>query len=203
MRRIFIITALAGLIITNALNAQECSKLKIFDKDKLADFDYRGQSSFATLSSGDTAKIKIVVYSGQEYRILVGGENKFGQIPYRIVDEQRLLRREVKEITKNEIPVYKLDADGNPVLNEWGEYILDHNDYQYDTIYESVRYVERKEIFNSAKAGDVPYYEIVPKKTRVYIIEVLVPKSEPPLDGCVMVMVGFRQSKKKPSFKSF
>ncbi len=183
------------LLVSQAVNSQDCRDLELFKKNELGDFDYRGQSTIATVITGDTTKVKIVVYSGQLYRIMVRATPNLGEVSYKIVDEVKRFQKEVKEVKESEIPVYKIDGDGNPILNEWGEYIVDHNEIQRDTIWNNKKYVDRKILFDSNKDG-ADLWETFPKKTRVYVIEAIIPKSDVPTEGCVDILVGFKTFKK-------
>lgn len=183
------------LLVSQAAISQDCRDIELFKKNELGDFDYRGQTTMATVLSGDTAKVKIVVYAGQLYRIMVRATPNLGEVYYKIIDEVKRFQKEVKEVKESEIPVYKIDEEGNPILNEWGEYIVDRNEIQRDTIWTNKKYIDRKVLFDSKKdAADL--WETFPKKTRVYVIETIIPKSDVPTEGCAHILVGFKSFKK-------
>lgn len=183
------------LLVSQAAIGQDCRDIELFKKNELGDFDYRGQTTMATVLSGDTAKVKIVVYAAQLYRIMVRATPNLGEVSYKIIDEVKRFQKEVKEVKESEIPVYKIDEEGNPILNEWGEYIVDRNEIQRDTIWTNKKYIDRKVLFDSKKdAADL--WETFPKKTRVYVIETIIPKSDVPTEGCAHILVGFKSFKK-------
>lgn len=92
----------------------QCGKKIMCKEEDMGDeFDYSSQSSFATLSPGDTATVKLVVYSGKQYRIMVCGDAKLGEVPFKIVTP---VRKDKKTFTvkKNESSngTLKPDKDG-------------------------------------------------------------------------------------------
>ena len=50
-------------------------------------FDYRGQSVFVEMANGDSTTLNIVLYSKQNYRIFVVGEQKLGKVLIRRGDD--------------------------------------------------------------------------------------------------------------------
>lgn len=206
-----------GMLSINYTGAQNCSKKKFCSEDSYDDFDYRSQSSYAILASGDTARASIVIYSKQDARILVCCDPILGNVNWRIYEPIRYTKRSVKEINRNEeeTPVYSRDKNGDPIqeVDEWGDPKYDEN---YDPVYKIERYDKtvhidtvwqtekintEKIIFDNQKDSK-PYWQRknIPTTKRL-IIEVIVPESETDYEGCVNVEVGHKSTGSKKSFQ--
>ena len=172
-------------------------------------FDFRGQSSFMMLSPGDTARIKIILYSNNDVRIALCSEAVQQGAELRIIRAIREYSRSIDriEIRTEEEPVYKLNRSGQkiiliendkPKLGIYGEklYVIDH--YQKtertDTIWKTARNIREEALYDSRKPGSKPFFESSINKTTSVIIEVTMPENMKPnatLSGeCVGVVVG-------------
>ncbi|MCK4661282.1 MAG: hypothetical protein KAT68_00340 [Bacteroidales bacterium] len=204
--KIFITIGILILIIlslSNNLSAQRCDKQKYFDKDEFEDFDYRGQSSYAVMRAGETARVKIVFYSGQDYKIMIGGEQDFGQIQFKIIKEKRLYKKFIKEVTSEEVAIYQENEYGAYETDIYGDYIQTGTEIQYDTIWGKERIIEENLVFNNLNNKEnKKYYTTASKKTHVLIIEVIIPKENSGFEGCVQILVGHRTARKKAKFIS-
>jgi len=123
---IFILSLM--LICLSSKSFSQCDKKKLC-KDDMGDFDYSSQSSFAKLSPGDTATIKIVVYSGKNYRIMVCGDPKLGDIKYKIVTPIRKTSKITYTVNKKQVTNKELKPDANGFVydNSGNKYKLDEN----------------------------------------------------------------------------
>ena len=144
--------------------SQRCDKKKFYSKQDLGNYDYRGQSSFALLSPGDTVKLKIVVYSGQDYRIFAACDPVLGQVEYKIIQQIKKRKKIIKAVTSEEVPIYKKDENGELALDDWGDYIEEGSNTVYDTIWGTKKYVVKKLLFSNLKSSD-KYWEQREKKT--------------------------------------
>ena len=200
---IFAILSSLLLIIGTSIStySQRCDKQNFCDEEILGQYDYRSQSSFAVLSAGDTAKIKIVTYSGQDYNIVVCGDPSLGQIQFKILKELRKYKKKVIDVSKEEVPVYKENEYGAYETDDWGEYIQTGTEIIYDTVWEKYRVIEKKLIFDNYKESTQNWsYECM--KTQTFIVQVIVPSENSGYSGCVNVMIGRRSKKAKPRFYS-
>ncbi len=214
------IFVLVLLFVSTGLYAQDCSPgLFCNDNDLGENFDYRSQSSYALLAPGDTARTSVVVYGRKENRVLICFDPKLGNVSYKIIAENRVTERffNEEEVVKEEIeePIYAKDANGELVqeIDEWGEPMADWDTGEpvykieryetivnYDTTWHSRRIKREQIVFNSVKNTDKKFWQIQQKKTRRYIIEVVVPAGDNSVEGCVSVLVG-RKSVRKGKFK--
>lgn len=87
--RIVIIVALIAMMIPFAAGAQCKSFVKKQCMPKIAPFTHNGQLNTAMMSAGQTAELQMTFYSGQEYRILVCGQETLGKIWFRLVDANK------------------------------------------------------------------------------------------------------------------
>jgi hypothetical protein len=134
---------------------------KTICKEDFGDFDYSSQSSYAKLSPGDTATVKIVVYSGKAYRIIVCGEKSLGDFKYKIVTPVRKGKRSftVKERNINE-QLLKPDANGYVYDNSGNKYKLDADGNLVETrsAKNIVKYIRNETgDYASADGAIVPY----------------------------------------------
>ncbi|RLD63541.1 MAG: hypothetical protein DRJ01_03515 [Bacteroidetes bacterium] len=186
--------------ISNYSFSQRCDKKKFYDKKDLGNYDYRGQSSYSLLSPGDTVKLKIVVYSGQDYRIFTACDPALGQVELKLSKQIKKRKKIIKEITSEEVPIYKKDEDGELALDEWGEYIEEGSETIHDTIWGTKKYVEIKPIYSSINSSE-PFWEQSVKKTQVLIVTIIVPEGDGDIAGCSSILIGHRTTRKKPKFK--
>jgi len=217
-RSLLQIIILVGLLVFFAFTgrAQKCISSKFCSADVFGNYDYRGQSSFAVLSPGDTARASIVVYSKQDARILVCNDPKLGDVEFKIFEPTRVTKRTIKAINKSESeePIYKLDANGDRVIqvNEYGEPI--YNDLeplyeieryerivQVDTVWATERVVKEQLLFHNKASGKNFWEELNVPKTKRLIIEVSVPKNATKVEGCVNIEVGYRAITGKKTFQ--
>ena len=188
--------------IPQLLNAQDdCSKMDLCEKDDFEDYDYRGQSSFGTLMPGDTARIKLVLYSGQDYHIFICGEEHLGQLEFNVVREKRKYRNVVDEVKEEEVIIYKENEYGAYEYDEYGNYIEVGRETVYDTIWKRELYIDRNVLFSSIDDGVREWHQSL-DKTLVGVVEVIVPENAQS-EGCVAVMVGHRYKPKRKFKRGF
>jgi len=208
IKNILLVSVFGGLAYTGF--SQTCANnKKLCGKEELGEyFDYRGQSSFGRLAPGDTSRVKVVLYSKNDVRIMVCSDPTLGEVQFRILKTIREYNRVVDRIEKTTVdePIYKTDKEGNPipVLDDWGEpkkddvgqvqyEIVDYKQVtKVDTVWKTDRKIREDVLFDSRKGKKV--YEEEIKKTESVLIEVVAPPSTDPqmktYEGCVAVMVG-------------
>jgi hypothetical protein len=208
INKIVLLTVLCLVVYVS--NAQQtCGNKKLCGKEDLGDsYDFRGQSTFGRLSPGDTSRVKAVLYSKNDVRILVCSDPSLGDVNFRILKTIREYNRTIDKIEKSttEEPIYKTDKEGNPVavLDDWGEpkkddlgqiqyEIIDYKPVtKIDTIWKTERKTREDVLFDSRKGKKV--FEEEMKKTESVIIEVVVPETTDEkmkkYEGCVAIMVG-------------
>lgn len=168
------ITTVLFFIIVYTSFAQ-CPRGLYCDKQDLGNYDYRGQTSYATMSPGDTSNITIVSYAKRDMRILVCGDRNLGGVKFIVKEFVKSKRKVVKEIKK-----------------ETG-YLGYEEVTVRDTIWGMASYFEEIIIFDSEKS-DKFFYEEKVKTTTRYSIEVIVPEGNDDIIGCVSIMVGYKPS---------
>lgn len=93
---LILINILFGLY-SNKSFSQYCNNtIDYCNQEDLGDFNYSSQSVFASLSPGDTARVKIVTYAGKQYRVLVCNDPSLLEIRFKII---KLIRKENKTYT--------------------------------------------------------------------------------------------------------
>lgn len=179
-----------------------CAKKNFCKQKDMGDYDYRSQTHSALLSPGDTARLKIVVYSKQKYRLLVCGDDDLVGIHFNLYDLFRKTKRTYKTNKTGEKDVYQLDKNGDEVLDDDGEPIFLKTEPVYDTTWTTKSFYEKKLIFDSEdnEAGK-PYWEKSIDKTKRLLVEVIVPEGGDPeeVEGCVSMMIG----RKSGTFREF
>ncbi|MBI9067566.1 MAG: hypothetical protein JEZ09_09765 [Salinivirgaceae bacterium] len=183
------ISALFFSIQIKEVAAQKCSKKKLADKDIRLDFDYRGQSLFVELSNGDTTSLNIILYSKQNYRIFVAGEQKLGNIEYQIIVPKKKFNRVMESVQPKTVNVYKKDPNGFYLYNPEGERIVIGEETIMDTTWTRETTVFKEVVFDSNKAEN-NFWEATPSKTQLITIKVNVGLSEKKQLGCVGLYVG-------------
>ena len=170
MRKILIfislIFVLSGL---QSIYGQKCYKKNYCDKNEMKDYDYRSQSSYQTLTTGDTLNTGFVAFENQDYHFLTCSDSKLGQLEIKIYSKKKLAKRIVKEIIINE---------ENPQLN--------------DTIYERIAKPEYEIIFDNSEDKSINYWEFSSRKTRLLIINVNAPEGKINYTGCANILIGHK-----------
>lgn len=168
MRRLILIITLIIIATSINLYGQKCSKKKYSKKEDLSDFDYRSQSTFTELASGDTLHVKIVVYSKQEYRIIPCGDPKLGKIRMKVISPEKRIKRKIKKIQPNA---------NNPSKN--------------DTLWTSKVVTTNTVVFNNATNND-RFWQFPAKNTRLLILEITAPEGKKDYSGCINTLVGHK-----------
>lgn len=192
-----------GFFCIQEVNAQKCDRLD-YDlcQEDPGEFEYESQSKVATLASGDTITIKLAVYSQQLYRFMVCYEPEdFGgaEVEFQVFHKQRKYKQIIEDVkvSVNEITSNKVDAYGNPVLDEWGDAIsITEKVTSRDTIKKTVAYYDTKTYYNS-KSADKPYLDKEFPKSQSLIIQIVVKGGDPDKVGCVSIMVGRKAKRTK------
>ncbi len=177
------------LVYTFSAQAQKCAKKKLADKEIREDFDYRGQSLFIELGNGDSTTLNIVLYSKQNYRIFVVGEQKLGKIDYEIIVPRKKFNRVVQDIQQKKVTAYKKDPNGFYLYNTEGERIPIGEVMVNDTIWSRETNTTEELVFNS-KEAESTYWTATPSKTQMISIKVYVEKTDKAQRGCIGVYVG-------------
>jgi hypothetical protein len=171
------------------VSAQKCSKKKLADKEIRDKFDYRGQSLFVEMVNGDTATLNIILYSKQNYRIFVVGEQKLGKVDFEIRVPRKKFNRIVKDIKPKEVNIYKKDPSGFYLYNIDGERIPIGKETVMDTLWTRETTTTQELVFNS-KTAEMPYWLATPSKTQLITIKVSVEQVEKGQSGCIGIYVG-------------
>lgn len=184
-----------------------CAKKNFCKSKDMGDYDYRSQTHSALLSPGDTARLKIVVYSRQKYRLLVCGDDDLVGIRFNVYDLFRKTKRTYKTKKTGEKDVYKLDEYGEEVLDDDDDPIIIRTEPVYDTIWTTKSFYEKKLLFDSEKDAveGKRYWEKSIAKTKRLLVEVIVPPEggDPEeVEGCVSMMIG-RKSGTLKEFSKF
>ena len=172
---------------------------KSFCEDFYGDFDYRGQSSFGEFAPGDTLRSKIIVYSGQDYRIFACGQKDLGDIQFKVIEPIKEYKTVVKDIKKEDVIEYELDEWGGFKVDEQtGEMIVKSKTVKYDTIYEKQTLLKESLIFDSMNnKNNSSFWGTTVKKTKRLVVEVVIPAGEEDFRDCVNIYVGRMQSASK------
>lgn len=177
------------LLVSSKGQAQRCSKKKLASKEMREDFDYRGQSLFVEMANGDSTTLNVVLYSKQNYRIFVVGEQKLGGVDYQVIVPRKRFNRVVKEIKPKKITVYKKDPSGFYLYNPDGERIPIGEEMIQDTLWMRET-TTTKELVYDSRVAERPYWLATPNKTQLITIKVQVEDAQKVQKGCVGVYVG-------------
>ena len=189
---IFIIS----LISVSNINAQKCAKKTYCSDDDMGDFDYRSQSHYSEMTSGETQRVEIIVYANQTYRLLICPDPKIGNIEYKIFNLTKKPKRVMQDFYQKEVTVYKQAENGEYEHDENGELIVLGTQVVNDTIWQR-KTVENEELIFDSKSISFkpPYWETKTIKTGMLVIEVSVDENEVPATRCVNVLVGRKTEK--------
>ena len=83
---IVFVAALMAMIMPMTARAQCKSFVKKQCLPQVAPFTHNGQLNTAMMSAGQTAELQMTFYSGQEYRLIVCGQEALGKVWFRLVD---------------------------------------------------------------------------------------------------------------------
>ena len=96
------IVAIATLVFsTSAINAQCTSFQKKKCMPKIQPFTLNGQVNTSVLSSGQKTSLNLTFYSGQDYRIVVCGQEQLGDLTFKVMDTNKKV---VFDSQKNDYP---------------------------------------------------------------------------------------------------
>lgn len=181
------------VLATGNLAAQNCSKKKLASNELKGKYDYRGQSMFKEMSSGDTATLSVVLYSKQNYRLFVAGEQKLGNVNYQIYVPRKKFTRVVKAVKDRTVQVYKKDPMGFYLYDSNGEKIPAGQEIIKDTIWTRETTSINDLVFDS-RNSDLSFWEATSGKTQNITIKVNVEKASKKVSGCIGVYVGCEYS---------
>ena len=177
------------LAFSVGVSGQNCSKKKLASNELKGKYDYRGQSMFKQMASGDSATLNVVLYSKQNYRLFVASEQKLGKVNYQIYVPRKKFTRVVKDVKQRKVPVYKKDPMGFYLYDSNGEKIPDGEEIIQDTIWTRETSSINDLVFDS-RNSDMGYWEATSGKTQNITIKVEVEKAAKKVDGCIGVYVG-------------
>ncbi|MDD2562824.1 MAG: hypothetical protein PHU27_01240 [Salinivirgaceae bacterium] len=172
-----------------SVKAQRCDKKDFCPTELLGDYEYDDQTTYTQMATGDTIRIKTVVYSKYDYRIFVCGERRLGDIEYKIFYPEKRFEPKIDEITKKQVPVYKRDKNGFLIYDDNEEPIQEGVTTINDTLWTRRLVTYTNLVFENNKPESL-YWESQIMKTRLMIVEIVVPKSRRYFFGCIAVMVG-------------
>jgi len=188
-KHIKFITVLILLLFSGSAFSQKCAKKKLATKEMRLEYDYRGQSLFVQMSNGDTATLNVILYSKQNYRIFVVGEQKLGKIDYSIIVPRKKFKRVVKDVQPKTVPVYKKDPKGFYLYDTNGERIKIGEETIKDTTWTRETKTTRELVYDS-RTAESPYWMATPNKTQLISIKVHVEDADKVQTGCIGVYVG-------------
>lgn len=180
---------MAFLLLGTSESFAQCSKKKLASSELKGNYDYRGQSMFKEMSSGDSASLTVVLYSKQNYRIFVSNEQKLGAINYRIYVPRKKFTRVVKDVKDKKVQVYKKDPMGFYVYDSEGNKIPNGEETIKDTIWMRETVMINDLVFDSQNS-DLQYWEATPSKTQSITVKVNVENASKKTNGCIGVYVG-------------
>ncbi|MBR2196615.1 MAG: hypothetical protein IJ911_13510 [Salinivirgaceae bacterium] len=181
------------LAFSVGVSGQNCSKKKLASNDLKGKYDYRGQSMFKQMASGDSAILNVVLYSKQNYRLFVASEQKLGKVNYQIYVPRKKFTRVVKDVKERTVQVYKKDPMGFYLYDSNGEKIPDGEEIIQDTIWTRETTSINDLVFDS-RNSDMGYWEATSGKTQNITIKVEVEQAPKKVDGCIGVYVGCEYS---------
>lgn len=169
--------------------SQKCSKKKLADKDMRLAYDYRGQSLFVELSNGDSTQLNVVLYSKQNYRIFVVGEQKLGNIEYEVIVPRKEFVRIIKAVNPKKVQIYKKDPSGFYLYDPSGNRISIGTETIMDTTWTRETSAIKELVYDS-RTSENPYWLATPNKTQLITIKVHVAPSDKIQTGCIGLYVG-------------
>ena len=181
------------LAFSVGVSGQNCSKKKLASNELKGKYDYRGQSMFKQMASGDSAILNVVLYSKQNYRLFVASEQKLGKVNYQIYVPRKKFTRVVKDVKERTVQVYKKDPMGFYLYDSNGEKIPDGEEIIQDTIWTRETTSINDLVFDS-RNSDMGYWEATSGKTQNITIKVEVEQAPKKVDGCIGVYVGCEYS---------
>mgnify|MGYP003588861961 FL=1 len=180
---IFIIALLAIVYFISV--SQNCSKQSICKPDKNDGYDYSSQSRYAMLSSGEKTRLYITTYANCAYKISVCSEANLGKLHFKLFEKVREKKKIIKDLIKGEAPVIT-DANGNISTGEAAV---------IDTVYDVQVNLKEVEIYDSSSGSEFWQINKV-DKTKNLVLELYIPKTAEPTNGCVNLMVGTKRPAK-------
>lgn len=169
--------------------SQRCDKKKFCPSELLGEYDYGPQTTYTQLGTGDTIRIKTVVYSKFNYRIFVCGERRLGDIRFKVYYPEKRFEPTIDRIIDKQVVDYKRDKNGFLIYDNNEEPIKQGISVVKDTVWTRRLVTYDNLVFDN----DVPenlFWESEVKKTRLMIVEIVIPKSRRYFFGCIAVMVG-------------
>ncbi len=171
------------------IHAQRCEKKKLAPKEWLGNYEFTNQTTYTQLAVGDTIRMKTIVYSQFDYRIFVAGERRLGEIKYRILIPEKRFEPTVDKVVDKQVVVYERDVNGFLLYDENEEPIPKGTATVKDTIWSRRLVTHEKVLFKNNNTESL-YWDSKIQKTRLLIIEIIVPKSRRYYFGCIALMVG-------------
>jgi len=105
MNRIKTLFIAVFIIVAGAFSGSVQAQCNSFTKKKclpsLSPYVHNGQLNSANLGAGETAELDLTFYSGQEYRILLCGQEVLGDVFFRLKDKSSKIVYDSKEQKSN------------------------------------------------------------------------------------------------------
>jgi hypothetical protein len=175
---------------------QKCAKKSYCSQEQEGDYDYRSQSHYSEMTSGETQRVEIVVYANQIYRLLVCTDPKVGNYEYKIFNVTKRPQRVVQDIFEKEVNVYKQAQNGEYEFDSNGDKILLGTTIVNDTVWLRKTVQEETIIFDSqSNPFKPPYWETQTTNTGMLVIEITLNESSEEKIGCVNILVGRKTPK--------
>jgi len=140
IKKAIIISLLFQLSFYTVSAQNKCSLKKLCPDEMLLDFDFRGQTTYAQLKTGDTISINIVAYARQELKVFACFEDKKLDNYFKIYLAKSIPEKKIRMISGN------------------------------DTIFDVVKKTELQEVFNSQKQKSDFWQEKILRSSRYIIL---------------------------------
>lgn len=177
------------IVVFHQVQAQRCDKKNYCDKGLYGEYDYRSQSNYSQVYTGDTLRVKVVVYAKQSYRIFTCADRKLKKVHFNIIFPEKRFKRIIKNVVTKEVPIYEKNKNGKIIFNDKGEKILTGTIFANDTVWGRQLVTSEKIVYNSEKEKN-KFWDALIHKTRLIIIEVIIPEQRKKRPGCIQIMVG-------------
>ena len=194
MRIIKLISAIT-FIFCFALLLSSNSIGKVSDKTKSDDTTANASCKDTFFCTGDSMVCTVILYSKQDFRIMVCGDQGYSSVNFKISEPNRETLQKVNKINESEEIIYKLDEYGEPVLGSDDKPVVLSKDVLRDTIWDKSVLLHETILFEGTSNGknffDIPKNE----KTRRINIIVYTTGAKSTSPSCVSIMVGRRYNK--------
>jgi hypothetical protein len=133
-----LIAFLFQLSIGSVFAQNKCNLKKICADEKLQDFDFRGQTTYAQLKTGDSISINIVAYARQELKVFACFEDKKLDNYYKIYQAKSIPEKKIRMISGKDTI---FDVVKKTQLDIVFDSRKQNTEFWQEKIYRSARYI--------------------------------------------------------------